>query len=146
MSSRSNYPARGGGGPTPAPEALFDPAKPLAELVDGLAERQADQFGRDLNSSQLRKFFGEVKDLYRQCQAGVDYKAAVEPRFKMLRSKVAYATHKVGAAKGVPDSFKAFIDGAVKKVQTKEQFECFVKHFEAVVGFWYGKYGSKGER
>jgi len=146
MSSRSNYPARGGGGPTPAREPLFDPAKPLAELVDGLAEKEADQFGRDLNSSQLRRFFGEVKDLYRQGQTGVDYKAVIEPRFKMLRSKVAYATHKVGATKGVPDSFKAFIDGGVKKVQTKDEFECFVKHFEAVVGFWFGKYADKRER
>jgi CRISPR type III-A-associated protein Csm2 len=127
------------------PQALFDPAKPPAELVDGLAEEQADLFP-NINKTQLRKFFGEVKDLYRQCQTGADYRAAIEPRFKMLRSKVAYASAKVGTAGSVPPSLKAFIDGAVKKVQTKDEFECFVKHFEAVVGFWFGKYADKRER
>jgi len=146
MSSRFNSAPRRGGSSPGASQPPFDPAKPPAELLDGLAEQQADQFGRDLNSNQLRKFFGEVKDLFRQVQAGQDYKAAIEPRFKMLRSKVFYATHKVGGTKGVPDSFKAFIENAIKKVQTKEHFECFVKHFEAVVGFWYGKYADNRER
>jgi hypothetical protein len=47
-------------GPSPSAQALFDPSKPRTELVDQLAEKQAEQL-REVTSSQLRRFFGEVK-------------------------------------------------------------------------------------
>jgi len=126
-------------------EPTFDLQRDEKELVDELAERQADIFGKGkkpLSSTQLRKFFVEVKDLYRRLTQGQDYEKQIEPEFKMLRSKVYYAQHKVGGG-GVPKSFLNFIDNGVKTVKNKEDFEKFVRHFEAVVGFWYGKYGKK---
>ena len=123
-------------------EPTFDLQKDEKELVDELAERQAKKFPYPrLKSTQLRKFFGEVKDLYRRLTQGQDYEKQIEPEFKMLRSKVYYAQHKVGGG-GVPKSFLNFIDNGVKTVKNKEDFEKFVRHFEAVVGFWYGKYGK----
>ena len=124
-------------------EPTFDLQRDEKELVDELAERQAKKFPYPrLKSTQLRKFFGEVKDLYRRLTQGQDYEKQIEPEFKMLRSKVYYAHRKSGEDR-VPREFVDFIDNGVKTVKNKEDFEKFVRHFEAVVGFWYGKYGKK---
>lgn len=155
MPDSSNRP--GGGRPPQrsyAPQAggvppLFDPSKPPAELFDSLAEKQAEQFQASVKSSQLRRFFGEVKDLYRQLEAltaGVGdqtehariYREQIEPRFKMVRSKVSYAGRPGGQAK-IPAEFASFLTGCIQKVGNHEQFRLFVLHFEAVVGFMYGK-------
>jgi CRISPR-associated protein Csm2 len=134
---------RGGHGQPESAERsqpVFDPSKPLADLLDKLAEEQANSIvaGRDkLNSSQLRRFFGDVKSLYRRWQQGADYKTAIEPEFKMLRSKASYAC-RPGDRQRIPVEFCDFISEGVKKVATEEQFKAFVQHFEAVVGFLYG--------
>lgn len=128
-------------------QVLFDPAKSDTELFDALAEQQADQL--EINSAQLRRFFGEVKDLYRQFIAltageAADakkqevYQGKIEPRFKMIRSKVAYATRAGGQAK-LPEAFADFLKEGIQKVGDHRQFVRFVMHLEAVVGFMYGK-------
>jgi len=135
-------PDRRGGSSAPAPESapLFDPTKSLAELVDSLAERQADQFPRgELRSAQLRRFFGEAKYLYRQLESGTDYKTAIEPQFKMLRSKASYAYRNGQSGGKIPEVFHDFLDRGVQKVTDEESFRKFILHFEAVVGFLYGK-------
>lgn len=130
-------PERGGGPPAPAP--LFDPARPLAELVDSLAERQAQSFETGaLKSAQLRRFFGEAKMLYRQLESGTDYKSAIEPQFKMLRSKASYAYRNNARGSKIPRVFHDFLDHGVQKVTDEESFRKFIQHFEAVVGFLYG--------
>lgn len=116
---------------------LFDPSKSRTELVDTVAEQQANTLGQ-VNSSQLRRFFGEVKDLLKRLDAGRDYHKEIEPMFKMLRSKASYAWRNNQGGK-IPREFHDFIDNGVKKVKDEEQFRLFVQHFEAVVGFLYGK-------
>ncbi len=149
MNGRSSPPrgpaSRDRGGPTGHPpgagEPVFDPARPRAELLDTLAEEQARRIpsgGRDeLKSSQLRRFFGEAKDLLRRLDAGRDYRKEIEPMFKMLRSKASYAWRN-GRESKIPREFHDFIENGVKKVTNEEQFRLFVQHFEAVVGFLYG--------
>ena len=136
--------------PRAAIEVLFDPSKEDTELFDTLAEQQANQFpDRFINSAQLRRFFGEIKDLYRQFNALAAgeateakkqeaYRREVEPRFKMIRSKVAYATRPGGQAK-LPSEFARFLQEGIHKVTDHRQFRRFVMHVEAVVGFMYGK-------
>jgi CRISPR-associated protein Csm2 len=129
---------------TPAP--LFDPGKSPADLFDKLAEQQAEQIN-NINSNQLRRFFGEVKDLYRRFEsltAGKTdeqkqeiYRTQIEPLFKMVRSKVAYAT-RAGGQSRLPNDFANFVSEGVGKVCNAQQFRLFVMHFEAVVGFLYG--------
>ena len=137
----SRPPDRGGysgGAPSGSPP-LFDPTRSRAELLDDLAEKQADQFETGkLNSAQLRRFFGEAKDLLKRLDAGRDYKKEIEPMFKMMRSKASYAWRNGQNAK-IPREFHNFIENGVKKVANEEQFRLFVQHFEAVVGFLYGK-------
>lgn len=125
--------------------STFDPSKPKADLLDTLAEAQALRLM--INSSQLRRFFGEVKELYRQYESQRAsspsekweeiYRSDIEPRFKMVRSKVAYAKGRKGGTK-LPDEFASFLDDGIKSVSSSEQFRLFVQHFEAVVGFMYG--------
>lgn len=142
---RQPSPTNPGSRATATATSTFDPAKPKAELLDTLAEAQAMML--QINSSQLRRFFGEVKDLYRQYESQrastpADkweeiYASDIEPRFKMVRSKVAYATGRQGGSK-LPGEFASFLDEGIKRVSGGEQFRLFVQHFEAVVGFMYG--------
>lgn len=125
--------------------AYFDPAKLQIELVDTLAERQADELGQagKITRSQLRRFFGEVKDLHRRLAGGRNYHEQVEPQFKMLRSKAYYARRRQGQQQISPE-FCGFIENAVQKVTNEQEFRLFVSHFEAVMGFLYGKDLVKG--
>jgi CRISPR-associated protein Csm2 len=125
---------------------LFDPQRSDEELLDALAEQQADQLD-EINANQLRRFFGDVKEQYRQYLALVAgeksevekeqlYRDRIAARFKMLRSKVAYAGPK--GRRTIKESFVIFLDNGIKKVTDHTTFERFVLHFEAVVGFMYG--------
>jgi CRISPR type III-A-associated protein Csm2 len=121
-------------------QAVFDPSRPQHELLDTLAERQADELAQQekISSSQLRKFFGEVKDLLRRLDSNQDYHQVIEPQFKMLRSKAYYA-RRPGGQQQITPQFCGFIENAVMKVTSEDHFRLFVAHFEAVVGFMYGK-------
>ncbi len=138
------------GAPQSRMQVLFDPDKPEVELLDKLAEKQADLMpdGRKaVNANQLRKYFGEIKDLYLQYQAQSAQKKAaevymksIEPRFKMVRSKVAYGSRQGGSGK-LSEDFARMISEGIAKVRpgNHTDFEKFVMHLEAVVGFMYGK-------
>ena len=129
---------------------LFDPSKPEKDLLDSLAEKQADRL--EINSAQLRRFFSELKDLYRRYEsltAGESdaqrrqavYAEQIEPQFKMIRSKVYYAGRPGGQAK-IPPAFRDFLSEGIKKVGNEKEFKLFIRHVEAVVGFMYGKEGK----
>lgn len=156
MSPRSGPPSQQrrhqqGGGSAPM-QLFFDPDKPEVELYDHLAEQQADAMPGDngwggINSNQLRKYFGEIKGLYLQYQAmagqqpaGEYYIQSIEPRFKMIRSKVSYGKRAGGQGK-LSKEFADLIDLGIQKVRpgNNADFEKFVMHLEAVVGFMYGK-------
>lgn len=153
MMSRFNQGTRGQPrSPAPPYQLLFDPQKSDSELFDTLAEKQADQL--EVNSAQLRRFFGELKDLYRQWRSVVAnksdsekeviYREKFEPRFKMVRSKVSYATRSGGQAK-LNENLAKFLLQGISKVSSWRDFERFITFLEAVVGFMYGK-GKVTER
>ncbi len=125
----------------------FDPSKSEAELFNELAEKQCDALEK-INSNQLRRFFGEIKDLYRRYEsltASVSepperekiYRDRIEPLFKMVRSKVSYATRAGGQSK-LNSGFAQMLSEGIQKVHDPDQFRKFVMHLEAVVGFMYG--------
>jgi len=128
-------------------QVYFDPSKSDAELFDELAEMQCEALSK-LNSNQLRRFFGEIKDLYRRYDSMTAsrsapedrekiYRDQIEPLFKMVRSKVRYATRAGGQSKMNEDFAKMLTEG-IAKVKTPDHFRKFVMHLEAVVGFMYG--------
>lgn len=89
-----------------------------------------------LSSSQLRKFFNDVRALEAKIETG-NFEEQ-KPMIKMLKSKVAYA---YGRGK-IPSEFKGYIDTCVDKINDKDDFKGFVKFFESVVGFYYGHGGG----
>ncbi len=100
--------------------------------------RNPGQFSRDksrtLTSAQLRRFFGEFRQLQKKIEArGFD---KVLPMIKMVKSKASYAANP--RSPKIPNSFRDFLIGNVDQINRKEDFEAFMLHFEAVVGFFYG--------
>lgn len=147
---RGNQPHNNPGqrGPVSTIPVLFDPAKTDTELFDSLAYEQADKIPEQVNSSQLRRYFSELKGLFNQFRSLVAgepaqakrqevYAAKIEPRFKMLRSKLAYG-RRPGARGSLQKDFAHVLEQGIAKVSDAKEFERFVLHIEAVVGFMYG--------
>ncbi len=119
------------------------------ELLDGDAKKTAEKFvtkdsrdpnklnrnaGKTLSSAQLRRFFGEFRQLEKRVNAiGFD---KVKPLIKMVKSKASYAANPSNPK--IPSSFKSFLIENIDNVTEKKDFEAFMLHFEAVVGFFYG--------
>jgi len=66
----------------------------------------------------------------------------VKPLIKMVKSKASYAANPSNPK--IPGSFKKFLIQNIDDINTKEDFEAFMLHFEAVVGFFYGIEGVGG--
>lgn len=112
------------------------------DLVTTDAERVAKSFipngVPELKAAQLRKFYGEVKNLELRLKSSADKKATfrqILPLIKLLKAKGAYACKR----KVVPDAFKTWLTTNVDAVEDIKDFEAFLLYFEAVVGFCYGE-------
>ncbi len=123
------------------------------ELLDQEAIRIAESFvirnqkyptklnkAKSLSSAQLRRFFGE----FRQLEKKVTAKSfdEVKPLIKMVKSKVSYAANRQQA---FPSTFKDFLIRNVNQINSEKEFEAFMLHFEAVVGFFYGIEGVRND-
>ncbi len=117
------------------------------DLLDTQAEKTAQSFvvknphnprrlnqRKSLSSAQLRKFFGEFRQLEKRIQAK-DFDS-VKPLIKMIKSKASYASNPANPK--IPESFKKFLVENVNAIETEKDFKAFILHFEAVVGFFYG--------
>lgn len=83
-----------------------------------------------LTTSQLRKFFGEVK---RQQMNGYD-----ETDFVLLKPKLAYAVGRADKNSKISDFFNVIskaIDLVLKSPNQKLAFENFIQIFEAIVAY-----------
>jgi CRISPR-associated protein Csm2 len=132
-------------------QVSFNGTVPLEKLFDEKALEQAKQFPdikrkrrdrsdkrTELSKSQIRRFFGEVKNLQIKHKQSLDKDKSwiqIKPMVMMLKSKAFYAE---GTNK-IPKEFKEFIVENISKVNTKEEFETFVNYFEAVLAFAYGE-------
>lgn len=125
----------------PAPKAVdvnffTDPEKKSVNptLLDTDAEKQAGELHGAINSAQIRRFFGEIKNLYLRMQQGRAW-SELEPFVRMVKSKAMYAQ----GTNRIPPAFCAFLTTNIDKVKDQKDFEAFVLYFEAVLGFAYGK-------
>ncbi len=119
------------------------------ELLDEMAASIAQSFvERDsrtnrltrgsLSSAQMRRFFSELRQLEKKVKVmGFD---KVKPLIKMVKSKASYAANPANPK--IPASFKSFLIKNIDEIQTGKDFEAFMLHFEAVVGFFYGIEGA----
>jgi CRISPR-associated protein Csm2 len=119
------------------------------ELLDEKAASTAESFVKrnsrtnrltreSLSSAQMRRFFSEFRQLEKKVKVmGFD---KVKPLIKMVKSKASYAANPANPK--IPKSFKSFLITNIDEIQTEKDFEAFMLHFEAVVGFFYGIEGA----
>lgn len=100
-----------------------------------------------LTTSQLRKFFGAVKNI----QLNVTINGFSESDFIMLKPKLAYAVGRVRQKnlkckerriEDFAEVISASIDMVVKSQDKDEAFKNFIKFFEAIVAY-HKRYGKE---
>ncbi|MBQ4567054.1 MAG: type III-A CRISPR-associated protein Csm2 [Desulfovibrio sp.] len=113
-------------------EALAVAKKLVTKDFNGKPDRNS------IKSSQLRKFYADVKSLERSWEYQGCSDAAfcgILPQVKILKAKAAYAQ-----GRGVvPSAFTQWVSKHVDAVSKPSDFKAFLLHFEAVVGFCYGE-------
>jgi CRISPR-associated protein Csm2 len=121
-------------------ELLDQKAKTLAEgfVVRNPKDPKKVIFKQTLHSAQLRRFFGEFRQLEKKVKS-MDFEK-VKPLIKMVKSKASYAANPDNPK--IPESFKKFLINNIDEINTRKDFEAFMLHFEAVVGFFYGIEGA----
>lgn len=118
------------------------------DLLTTTAEKCADSIRAEqqtrngpkpsLTAHQLRRFYGDVKDMERKVSTEPNSFSKHWPVFSMLKAKAAYASNPKN--KKIPAEFRQFIDKCVDQVNGDEKaFKAFCLFFEAVVGYCYGK-------
>lgn len=111
------------------------------------AEQVANQFvfpsdRKAITSAQLRRFYNDFKCLEKKFQfkQGTveceDPFLSILPLIKMQKSKVAYAVNPKKPK--IPKEFETWMKKNIDAIATPKDFEAFLLHFEAVVGFCYG--------
>lgn len=103
------------------------------EKINKKVIEDASKFGAHLASeknklttSQLRKFFGEIKRLQLR---EFDYS-----EFVLLKPKLAYAVGRAKKDNKIRDLYYVLADG-IDKVSDKQDFKKFIKIFEAIVAY-----------
>lgn len=99
----------------------------LIVKVKRVRDREIDVKRSVLTTSQLRRFFGEVK---RQQAKGFE-----ESEFLLLKPKLAYAVARAKDEDAKINDFYYVISDAIDKVRNKEDFARFIKIFEAIVAY-----------
>ena len=128
--------------------------KLLDDVARGLGERFA-QFGMDrVSNAQLRRFYGDLKELQKEIRADAEALREMqggseggtgpafrryEARIRMLKSKVAYAAGR----RTIPASFEKFISRCIDMVDSLRAFDACVTFLESVVGYFYGFGGER---
>lgn len=111
-------------------------AEKFVPLVNGKPEKSA------IKNAQLRRFFGEFKGFQRkleQKQGEVDeHFKSILPMIKMINAKVTYAR----ARSVVPPAFEIWMKKHVAAIESARDFQAFLLHFEAIIGFCYGIYSK----
>ncbi len=115
----------------------------MAEHAQAYGELFASRNRRNqVSSSQLRAFYGDVKALEKKIeQGGEDAFDRFYYLIKMLKSKASYVQGKRTGGR-VSKAFRDYIHACVDAIETKEDFEAFLKFFESTVGFYYGAGGE----
>jgi CRISPR-associated protein Csm2 len=83
-----------------------------------------------LTTTQLRKFFGEVKR-----QQALGFNENDKTDFILLKPKLAYAVARSKDEDAKIHDFYWVISNAIDLVKTKDQFRNFIKIFEAIVAY-----------
>jgi len=91
------------------------------------------KFSRELSSSQIRKYYNEVKAIEKKLEISTSFSKII-PEIKMLKAKVAYDVGRDGSK--MPLCFKEFVEKMIDNINDKEDFQAFLKVFETVIGYF----------
>ncbi len=113
-----------------------------SEFGTELAKNKVDGSGKEiretkLTTSQLRKFFGEVKR-----QQAIGYNPT---DFILLKPKLAYAVGRTKKSNSCLHDFYKVMAIAIDCVENEKQFKNFIKVFEAIVAYHKAAEESKLE-
>ncbi len=135
------------------PKLKFEPQLELETLVDNcatdwacfLANPKAKKSKDMVTKNQIRKYFHEIKEIYNQLKPYREEEKEnrfkqIKFKLKILKSRVTYDANR--DSNGIPSSLRDFIINGSDQCRTYSDFEKFVLHFEAVVGFFY-QYAKK---
>lgn len=127
----------------------------MSDFDISLVTDKAEQLARDfvaydnpnakpkdrITSAQLRKFYNEFKTMEKKYQTKLSNEPNKEnafisilPQIKIMKAKVSYARNR----EVVPPCFEDWMKKSVDTINSYGDFEKFLLHFEAVVGFAYG--------
>ena len=128
-------------------EAGKDPPVIRASLMDKYARDYGELFASrerrvQVSSNQLRAFYADVKSLERKIKRSEGGFERFFYLVKMLKSKASYVHGKRSGGR-VSRDFRDYIHACVDAIQTKDDFEAFLKFFESTVGFYYGAGGER---
>lgn len=105
----------------------------FSNVADEYAKKIREAGGKKKNKiSQIRKFYDEVLMFQSRVKSEDDFKKML-PFIKMLNAKAFYAEGRELITKEFKDDF---IKECLGQVQTKKDFDVFVKFFEAFMGFY----------
>ncbi|RKX61596.1 MAG: type III-A CRISPR-associated protein Csm2 [Thermodesulfobacteriota bacterium] len=104
----------------------------IVKRYDRRRQQEVVDDKKSVSSTQLRRFYNEFKGLEKRIRAK-DFESVL-PLIKMVRSRAFYASN----GNKIPRSFKDFLVKNVEAINKKKDFDAFLLHFEAVVGFCYG--------
>jgi len=114
------------------------------ELFNETAKKWAEDIGKEVKNTQIRKFYDQVLDLNNQAKKSDDFEGEILPFVKMLNSKVAYAsTRNSGGSKLINQAFVNMMNQCVVEVKDKKTLNIFKMFFEAVIGFHKSLEGRK---
>ncbi len=135
-------------------QEMIRPPRPLSDLLDperfapadGIADRLAREFGKDLNTTQLRKVFNRIKAMDRRLKSYGDEDelgGEIRGEISLLIPELAYA-----AGRGtIPDGFyslmKLLLDR--NRLRTVGDFRRLVQFLTALLAYHklYEKYEKK---
>ncbi|OJX88066.1 MAG: type III-A CRISPR-associated protein Csm2 [Paludibacter sp. 47-17] len=123
-------------------EIIPETVKWAEEFGSKLSKNKVDSSGQEikdtkLTTSQLRKFFGEVKR-----QQAIGYNST---DFILLKPKLAYAVGRTKKTNTCLHDFYKVMANSIDTVQNEEQFKNFIKIFEAIVAYHKAAEDSKLE-
>ena len=104
--------------------------KEMERFIEFYPDKKNVNTIKSISSTQLRRFFNEFRSLEKKINTdNADAFKKTLPLIKMVKSKVAYSGNKI------PHSFRKFLEININAIHDKEDFEAFMLHFEAIVGF-----------
>jgi len=90
-----------------------------------------------ITKTQLRRYYNDIKNIEKQWGNKKENWDAVKPLVILMKAKISYDSRK--SHNKLPQVFQNFLNDCITNINESADFAAFLKYFEAVVGFYYGR-------